>query len=294
MLSALLLLLLAPEPTGRITHAPINETSGIEASDRFEDVFWVHNDSGDSARFFAIRPDGEIVAPPWASGSNGVSPQPFAGIRVSNATNIDWEDIAYDGENLYLADVGNNANARRDLVVYVVPEPNPELTETTTAQRAIPVSFADQASFPPQGTRAFDCEAVFYLRGALWFLTKHRSGIGMPVDATALYRLDLRRAHDHRPNPMRPLQTRTGLGGWVTAADVSPDGRTLAVLTHLPVTSVWLFDLRGAGDQLLSKPIRQVRLGNLGQAEALTFETDTSLLVANEQREIVRVRLDDQ
>ena len=50
---------------------------------------------------------------------------PYPGVRLDGAANFDWEDIAIDGETLYVPDMGNNGNARRDLGVYVLPEPNP-------------------------------------------------------------------------------------------------------------------------------------------------------------------------
>ncbi len=72
----------------------------------------------------------------------------------------------------------------------------------------------------------------------------------------------------------------------------SLSGRTLAVLTHLPKARVWLFDLRGVGDRLLSKPIRFVELGDLGQVEAVAFDGEDRLLLANEsRRELFRLEL---
>ncbi|MCS4143067.1 hypothetical protein GGQ15_003470, partial [Salinibacter ruber] len=40
--------------TGRVAHTLIDETSGIVRSRWQENVWWVHNDSGDAPRIFAI------------------------------------------------------------------------------------------------------------------------------------------------------------------------------------------------------------------------------------------------
>ena len=41
-------------------------------------------------------------------------------VKVENAQNRDWEDLAIDDEHLYIGDFGNNVNNRRDLVIYKV------------------------------------------------------------------------------------------------------------------------------------------------------------------------------
>lgn len=284
MVGALLFLALQAERIASIEHPEADEVSGIVASRKHPGVFWVHNDSGDRPRLFAIRSDGRLVAPAGSPAGR------FEGVTVVGAKNVDWEDIASDGENLYLADVGNNANTRRDLVIYVVPEPDPARATSVEAARAIPVAFDDQQEFPPAGVKPFDCEAVFYHRGALWLLTKHRSGVGLPLDSTALYRLPMEAAPDTDVRRLRPVDRRDALGGWVTGADVSPSGRTLAVLTHLPRARLWLFDLRDAGERLLSRPLRTLELGPVGQVEAVAFEGENRLILVNEsRREIFRV-----
>ncbi len=95
------------------------------------------------------------------------------GVRVDMAANFDWEDIAIDGISLYIADVGNNGNARRDLGVYVLTEPNPEAVDRTRTRKWLPVAYPDQDTF--RRPAALDCEAVFVFGGKLHFLTKHRA-----------------------------------------------------------------------------------------------------------------------
>src|SRR5262249_6712999 len=143
---------------------------------RFAGVFWVHNDSGDMARFFAIDSAGTLLRE----------------VRVDGARNVDWEDIAIDDSgHLFLGDFGNNRNQRRDLVVYEVDEPHPAPSSPlprvfhVPVIRRLPFRFQDQRAFPDSAHFNFDCEAMFWRRGVLYLLNKHRSDI-----RTTLYRLD--------------------------------------------------------------------------------------------------------
>jgi hypothetical protein len=290
-------------PAARVTHEPIEEMSGIVRSRRYPGVFWVHNDSGDSARLFPIRADGSAVMPAWQSdefyvgekpaGEDARDKKPYPGVEIPLAHNTDWEDIALDGDTLYVADMGNNGNARRDLGVYVVPEPNPAEVPSVRALRWVPVAYPDQTAYPDPANWHFDCEAVFVYRGKLHAVTKHRAPgrINTPETGANLYRLDTQ--YTDRVNVLKKLDSAADLGGWVTGADVSPDEKTLAVLCQAPVASVWLFDVSKGGDRLLSGPARRLILTGARQCEAVCFADGDTLLVTNEQRDIFRLSVAD-
>jgi hypothetical protein len=262
--------------TGIIRKEALSELSGLAASRRYPGIVWGHNDSGDSARFFALRPNGEVLAE----------------VSVKGAKNHDWEDIALEGSTLYITDMGNNDNERDNLCVYKLDEPNPTRVNQKVTATKIRVAYPDQTEFPPKKDAwRFDCEAAFLYRGKLHVLTKHRAA-GMhflPLDSTVLYRLDRESPND--VNILTRLDQRSGLGGWVTAADLSPDGKTLAVLAHLPVSSVWLFDVRTGGEKLLSRPTHRQVFEKAKQCEALCFLDNQTLLLGNEQRELCQVSI---
>ncbi|MHC4648347.1 MAG: hypothetical protein ACYTBJ_23050 [Planctomycetota bacterium] len=97
---------------GTVTHGSLDEISGIAASRKNSDVFWVHNDDG----------------PPqvWALNSQGT----HLGIyNLSGANNRDWEDIAIgpgpvDGvDYLYVGDIGDRHGGYEYITAYRVPEP---------------------------------------------------------------------------------------------------------------------------------------------------------------------------
>lgn len=279
-------------PIALVRHPGVDEISGIARSNHYPGIFWVHNDSGDSARLFPIKLDGSVVMPRheqdfWVN-KEVPGKKPWAGVRVVNAQNVDWEDLTIFDRTIYVSDMGNNGNARRDLCIYVIPEPNPLSLGEVRATK-YPVRYPDQEAFPPKDWR-FDCEAIFVYNKALYVLTKHRANrtAFLPSDATNLYRLDTN--YVDRQNVLTKLDSKTGLGGWVTAAEMSPDGKTLAVLANAPKASVWFFDVSKAKNgKLLSTPSKRVELQGVKQCEAVCYESNDSVILANEQREIFRV-----
>lgn len=114
VLAALLLLApSAPTPLFHLTDPRLDEISGIAAGIRSPGVVYVQNDSGDSARFFALD-----------SRSGAV----LAEYDVPGASNVDWEDIAVARDaagtpSVWLADIGDNDATRTQIQLYRVDEP---------------------------------------------------------------------------------------------------------------------------------------------------------------------------
>lgn len=255
----------------------IDECSGIAKSRKYKDTYWVHNDSGDSARIFAIHSNGKLIQPHQAN---------YEGIKLEGSSNFDWEDIAIDSDTLYVSDCGDNLNFRSDQTVYMIKEPNPETAATISKVKKIRISYPDRT---PTGPWHFDCEALSAWKGTLYFITKWRKDrSNMPDVGASIYML-AKPSYD-KVNVLKKLDTKTDMGGWVTASDLSPDGKQLAVLTQFPVQSVWLFDMT-KGTDIFHHPIKQVVFTGARQCEAVCWESSRSLLVTNEQRDIFRVKL---
>ncbi len=74
-----------------------------------------------------------------------------------------------------------------------------------------------------------------------------------------------------------------------TAADISPDGERLAVLTY---KAVWIFERPGEDGNWLTGKASRLALdpNRMLQNEAITWQDDTTLLIANEQRSMFKVR----
>ena len=93
---------------GDVSSNPINEASGLVASQQNTDVFWTHNDSGDSNRVFALNAQGGFLG----------------SFVLQGAAAIDYEDIAIGKgpqsgvSYMYVADTGDNAESRSDIDIY--------------------------------------------------------------------------------------------------------------------------------------------------------------------------------
>jgi hypothetical protein len=263
-------LIAADTPYAMIVPEAINESSGLAMSCRFPGVMWTLNDSGDSARIFAITMDGKAVRPRNDAG-------PYKGIKIIDARNVDWEDIAIDDDgNLVIGAFGNHKIPRRDLALYVIKEPNPRLTRATPVIRKIRFRYPDQTEFTTV-LNNFDCEAVFAWRGKYHLLTKHRTNT-----RTRLYRFD---DIDEKRENVLTLLGDFDIGGMVTAADVSADGKRLAVLTY---NAVWVFAIRGRTDNFLKGKASRCAIA-MGQCEAICFDGN-DLIVSSEQRGLYRIK----
>jgi hypothetical protein len=264
--------------------------SGIVKSRRYENVWWVHNDSGDRPRLFAIDSVGAAHLAPWRDGRYETGPvavdtsdqAAWPGLALGNAAHIDYEDIARDDSTLYVGDIGNNGNARRDLGIYVVPEPY-FYARRTRPMTHLRIRYPDQETFPAAEWH-YDAEALFVADGRLHVLTKRREGqqIGELEAGTTLYRLDTR--HPHRVNTLTPVDRHASIPP-PTAAALSPSGDRLAVLC---ATGIWLFPRPDDGTHWLSTEPRRLRLSKerLQQAEAVTWDDPQTLRITNEQRDV--------
>lgn len=78
-----------------------------------------------------------------------------------------------------------------------------------------------------------------------------------------------------------------------TGADISPDGKRLAVLTY---KKLWIFTKPSAGKKwLTATPDTTLSVdlpNNIGQAEAISWDTDTTMTIINEKkRDFFRVNI---
>lgn len=273
------------EPVGRLAHSALSEVSGIVKSEAGE-FYWVHNDSGDSPRLFALDPHGTPLKPPYIDGPAA----DWDGHVIENAWHFDWEDIALADGTLYVADVGNNGNARRDLGVYVIAEPDPRAIRKMRARAFLPVRYPDQQRFPAKAWH-FDCEAVFVADGRLHFITKHRQP-GKALDwepGAKLYRLDT--DHTDRDNVLTLVGSRDDVT-LATGADLSADGSRLAVATYV---ALWLFDRPTSGGDWFSGKAWKLDLDPevTKQLEAIAWESPTTLILVNENRDVMRASVHD-
>ena len=186
----------------------LRETSGLAASRRHPGVLWTHNDSGGEPILYALNEAGYVLA----------------AVRVTGARNVDWEDIAVgpctSGDCIFIADIGDNAAARRTVEVYRVPEPRLGDSRSALAERLV-LTY-------PDGPR--DAEALYVLPDAsIHIVSKGRKSpvavYGLPSGAHPGVPIQLTRSQVLSPNGSE-------IGGLVTGADATPDGRFVAIRTY--------------------------------------------------------------
>jgi hypothetical protein len=257
----------------RLGPGPAKENSGIVKSRNYADLFWIHNDSGDEPRIYPIHRDGTNYGNERYPQENGV--------LIGGAINVDWEDITSlpDG-TLVIADVGNNANDRRDLTLYYVDEPAPTAGRTTFRKKVI-VRYPEQQDFPAsRNDFNYDCEAVFTVGETIYLLTKNRSN-----SYTSLYSLT-----DPQSEIVNQLEYcgTFDVRGQAVAADCSHDGKRLVVLTY---TGIWLFERDTLEQNFFEQHVRWAPLA-LHEAEAVCFADDETVLIADEATaELFELRL---
>jgi hypothetical protein len=133
---------------GTVANDLLTEISGIAASRKNTDVFWVHNDRGGQARVWALTSEGTHLGIYYLSGAN----------------NRDWEDIAIgpgpvDGvDYLYVGNIGKGGAPNPYITVYRVAEPTVDSEQspvetTLTGVDAINLEY-------PDGDQYRDAEAL--------------------------------------------------------------------------------------------------------------------------------------
>ncbi len=254
---------------GLVTSKQLDEISGLAASHRHDGVLWAINDSGKPARLYAISPRGQLLAR----------------FEVEGAKNVDWEDLAsfdLNGKHyLLVADTGDNGGRRPDIALYVFEEP------ASLKDGSLKPAWTIRARWP-DGPRDAEAVAVDARAGKVLLVSKKRK----PPELFALPLADPGRAwREPRrigrlagvPEADADLQrsdpTLAKLSPQVTAADLSPDGRTLAVLTYGSV----LFYRRTPGQdwgEAVAKAPEAHDVPLIPQAEALAWSAGGAGLYA--------------
>lgn len=244
--------------TGLIDLCPlpsdVNESSGLELGRN--NSYWTHNDSGDKPWLYELDVEGHLKRKMMIAGVNA----------------MDIEDIAMqDTSYVYVGDFGNNKNERKELLIYKIKQKDLYAVAPSVKPEIIKFSYPDQKLFPPdEAYRNFDCEAMFWFKGKLYLFTKNRGGSGY----TKCYSIP------DKPGKYKAKGIDSFLtGNWVTAADISPNQKKVALLCG-PV--VYIFS-NFKGDQFF-KGIMVKTVLHATQKEGIVFEHDKKLVISDEAK----------
>jgi len=260
-------------PLKTVINAALLETSGLQMAGNF---LWSFNDGGGAAAIYRI---------------DTLSNALLQTVNLQGATNVDWEDIAFDGTNFYVGDFGNNANgARTDLKIYKFPlsaidadyTTNPTVTIPTGQVEVINFTYSDQS--PVVATTAnntkYDCEAMIVDGGKIHLFTKNWIDI-----STTHYVINNLAAGTYPATPVDTLAT----GYLVTGADKAVGQNIVALLGYQNAgfANHFMYLLTDySGGNYFNGNKRRIDLPNatiMGQAEGITFRDGNYGYISNEK-----------
>lgn len=242
-----------PVEAADVDDEEIEEASGLVASRTQPGVFWVHNDSGDDPRFFAVDAGGQRMGVFNVGGG---------------ASAVDWEDMSSGpgpdpGEYLYFGDIGDNGEEREEITLYRVREPD------AAAAGGGEVDLEDvdviDLVYPDEAHNA-ETLIVDPQTGDLVIVAKGdptrvfvRPG---PVEAGGPYVLE-----EIAPIDFSPVIA--------TGGDISPGGEFIAVRTYT-VALLWLRPPGTSLAEAFAGEPCEIPLADEQQGEALAFAGDGS------------------
>ena len=229
------------------TDPRITESSGIVASTR-SDLLFTHNDSGDTARFFAVDRTGKTRA---AYVLRGVQAR-------------DWEDISRGpGGTLWLGDIGDNRGIRdKGLLVHRVAEPSGRASATVT-----PTSYRLRYEDGPR-----DAEALIVSAGRVLVVEKTLGSRAGVYETSGTLRpggiVNVLRRVAEVPVPM------------VTGGDLSPDGRKVVLRNY---TAAYEWDVPGELAAAFDGEPERVELPRDPQGEGIAYGRDGRTLLTSSE-----------
>lgn len=133
----------------------IAENSGLIF---FDNSLVTHNDSGGSPILYFLDATTGVIK---------------KRVKITNAYNIDWEDIAQDDSHIFISDSGNNKGSRSNLKIYKVAKTDILKSDYVTAE-TIFYSYEDQKKFKSSSKNNFDAEALISFGEHLYIFSKNR------------------------------------------------------------------------------------------------------------------------
>jgi len=208
--------------SGTLQEKYMDEISGIAASGINKGLYYIHNDSGDTSRFFTINPiGGKLASTVYFNGDPNL-PQ---GVW-------DCEDIAVGpgpvpGKSyLYVGDIGDNYAVRRYLTIFRMEEKTAWAADSVQHAVAVPIHFKY-----PDGPKDAESLMIDPVQKLIYIVSKRKDSVGVYTSPLIF-----------KPNDTLILTKRCKLyfGGfkpfkWITAGDISKDGQQILLKSYVKV-----------------------------------------------------------
>lgn len=239
--------------------ADLQEISGLQF---IKGKLYAQNDGGNPPKIFLIDTFANIIK---SYDTDGV--------------NVDWEDLASDGDSLlFIGDIGNNDNSRKNLKIYVTNLN--QIQGNMMYLTGYPFVYENQTAFPPDADALyFDCEAMLYAGGLIHLFTKNRT---KPYDGKMFhYTFDIFNDAD-----TARLVDIVNIGGnikelwWITAADINRQTNEVVMLSS---DKYFVFTM-DSSFHLTQKAV--INLGDISQKEGICFDANNNIWVCDEANTI--------
>lgn len=233
----------------------VNESSGLIYLDG---KLVTHNDSGNAPQLFELNPE------------NG---QILRTVSLSNAVNVDWEDITQDDQCIYIGDFGNNNGDRTDLVIYRINKTDFASSDTVNAE-VIQFSYENQTDFTTFPNSDWDAEALVAFDDELVVFTKQWQTMG-----TVAYGF-----------PKTPgvhsaqLLGKYDVNGLITGATWQSESQRLVLIGYSILLNPFLLQIEDAtSSNIFTEKISKLLLdSNFLQVEGITSIDNTYFLTSEE------------
>ena len=236
----------------------INENSGLIF---YRNLFWTFNDSGGDNSFFSF---------------DSLHTSVLQNFIVANAKNVDWESITQDSHYIYIGDFGNNFGDREDMVIYKIPKKYiSSVNNGIVLAEEIKFKYEDQTNFTTAlKFTEYDCEAFINLNDHLYIFTKDWIN-----RRTKVYKLP-KETGEYSAKLIGSFE----IDGLVTASDISPDKKTLALLGYKNYTPFMVLYTDFEGYEFFSGKKIRCNFNSIhnAQTEGLTFTSNNIIYISCE------------
>ena len=229
------------KPESKKVTPVINETSGIADSKKNPGHLWAQEDSGNPPQLYLLSHEGKVAKTVYIKGS----------------INRDWEDMVLAGDDLYIADIGDNNKAYPDYTIYQFPEPS-YATDTIHHFNTIKFMYAD-------GARDAEAFLVDPITKDIFVITKSDNPSRIYKIASPYYTSGVNTA---------TVVGNLTLGGVVSAA-LSMDRKEIIVKTYVGLNYYSVRDNESIDAALKKRPVI-IPYQLEPQGEAVTFAKNNS------------------
>jgi hypothetical protein len=239
----------------------IDETSGLEIVDG---QFITHNDSGGDPKLYYLDKKGKIVFE-----------RTLEGVK-----NNDWEDITKDDQFIYVANMGNNFDTRKNLSIVKTP-----IDPSSSEAELIEFNYPEQVKFTTAYNQSqYDAEALITIDDYLIILTKNKL-----KKITEIYALP-KIAGKYEAKKIGSLNTQS----IITGGDYDPDTKLLALTGTLIFNEYYIlkiedFDLESKKDYKID--MYEIPIGKT-QVEAIKIiDSNTFWITSEDEKSSSSARL---